>query len=63
MARRIFAYYQKQKDVFRDWYPAHIIFDLSKSVVSGQSYYLARFKCIEFVGLFGNKWESLGSCT
>lgn len=63
-ARQIALYYDSNKDVWRDWYPASVIFDTVKlDAPNGRTYYFARIKCVEFLGLFRGKWETVGDCS
>lgn len=61
-AHQIFSYYQKQKDMFHDWYPAKIVFTVESQQGEGRTYYVAKFTCIEFIGFMSRTWETVGSC-
>jgi hypothetical protein len=62
MARQIFAYYEENKNMWRDWYPASIVFETYKGEAGGRTYYMSKINCVEFLGTFSRVWKSIGQC-
>lgn len=65
MARDVFSFYKgkdAERSLLRGNYMARLIFEMNSFQFNGNTFYLAKINCVEFLGLFSIRVASLGNC-
>jgi hypothetical protein len=63
MAKQVYRFYEDNRAIFGKVFAGHLSVEIKPfDIPSGQTIYIAKIACIEFIGFFSAKMQTVGEC-